>query len=240
MWSDVIDLRDFYESDLGETARLMIGRQIRQIWPDMRDRRVLGLGFATPYLPLLQNGAERAIAVMPAHQGVVHWPAGGKSLVCLAEESELPLADRSIDRVLMVHFLESTDHVHATLREVWRVLADGGKLLAVVPNRRGLWARWERTPFGQGRPYTTSQIKRLLRETMFSPETTSSALFVPPFSSRTLLRSSAAWERMGTRWFPTFAGALLVEAGKQIYGAGRVFESGAKAGRYIPLPNGFR
>jgi SAM-dependent methyltransferase len=191
-------------------------------------------------LPLLQSGAERVIAVMPASQGVLPWPPNAKSLVCLAEESELPLPDRSIDRVLMVHSLESTENVNASLREVWRVLKDGGKLLAITPNRRGIWARLERTPFGQGRPYTPSQIRRLLRDTMFSPEVTGTALFMPPFRSQMMVRSASAFEQLGNRWFPTFAGVLLVEAGKQIYGGSRVYEGAVRARRYVPVPDGFR
>jgi SAM-dependent methyltransferase len=239
MWSDVVDLRDFYESDLGQVARRMIGQQIRVMWPDMRGQSVMGLGFATPYLRSLQNDAERVVAVMPAGSGVLAWPPGERSLVCLAEEDELPLPDRSIDRVLLVHALESTEHVRSTLREIWRVLADGGKLLIVAPNRRGIWARLDRTPFGNGRPYTPSQLHRLLRDTMFTPVATNSALFIPPFQSRFVLRAAPFWENLGQRWFPTFAGVVLVEASKQIYGGSRV-EAKVKAQRYLPIPGGFR
>jgi SAM-dependent methyltransferase len=239
MWSDVIDLRDFYQGDLGQVARRMIRRQIRTLWPTLRGQRVLGLGFATPYLRLLQEDAQRVVAVMPASQGVLAPGVAEGSLVCLADESELPLPDRSIDRVLLVHALESTEHVHATLREIWRVLADGGKLLVVTPNRRGIWARLERTPFGQGRPYTPSQLHRLLRETMFTPEATATALFMPPFRSRMVLRSAPAWEQIGNRWFPTFAGVLLVEAGKQIYASSRVQERVPQR-RYVPVGQALR
>ena len=239
MWSDVVDLRDFYQTDLGQVAQRMIRQQIHAMWPDMRGLSAMGLGFATPYLRPLQVDAERVVAVMPAGSGVLAWPPGERSLVCLAEEDELPLPDRSIDRVLLVHALESTEHVRSTLREIWRVLADGGKLLIVAPNRRGIWARLDRTPFGTGRPYTPSQLHRLLRDTMFTPVTTGTALFVPPFQSRFVLRFAPFWENLGQRWFPTFAGVVLVEASKQIYGGSRV-EATVKARRYVPIPGGFR
>jgi SAM-dependent methyltransferase len=158
----------------------------------------------------------------------------------LADETELPLPDRSVDRALLVHALESTEQVRATLREVWRVLADGGRLLVVTPNRRGIWARLERTPFGQGRPYTPSQLNRLLRDNMFTPMATASALFMPPFRWRFVLRSAPAWEQLGNRWFPTFAGVLLVEAAKQIYVGSAVRERAEKGRAYVPVPNGFR
>jgi SAM-dependent methyltransferase len=238
MWSDVVDLRDFYQTDLGQVAQRMIRQQIHAMWPDMRGLSVMGLGFATPYLRPLQAEAERVVAVMPAGSGVLVWPPGERSLVCLAEEDELPLPDRSIDRVLLVHALESTEHVRSTLREIWRVLADGGKLLIVAPNRRGIWARLDRTPFGTGRPYTPSQLQRLLRDTMFTPGTSGTALFVPPFQSRFVLRSAPFWENLGQRWFPTFAGVVLIEASKQIYGGSHI-EAKVRARRYVPVPGGF-
>ena len=50
--------------------------------------------------------------------------------------------------------------------EIWRVLSGNGRLLVIAPNRRGIWARFEHTPFGHGRPYTSSQLYRLLRDTL--------------------------------------------------------------------------
>ena len=80
MWSDVVDLRDFYGSSLGQVAQRLIRRQLRRIWPDLAGMRVLGLGFATPFLRIFLAEAERVIAVMPASQGVLPWPAEGPGL----------------------------------------------------------------------------------------------------------------------------------------------------------------
>jgi SAM-dependent methyltransferase len=219
MFPDVVDLRDFYGSSLGQVARRMIRQRARLIWPDLRGLSLLGLGYATPYLMPFADEAERVIAVMPATQGVLHWPRDATSLVTLADEAELPLADFSIDRVMLVHAVECTEQLRPMLREVWRVLAGSGRLLVVVPNRRGIWARVDRTPFGQGHPFTQSQLSRLLRDSLFTPVQTASALFVPPTRSRMLLASARAWEQLGRRWFQTFSGAIMIEAEKQIYAA---------------------
>src|ERR1700730_3343236 len=105
---------------------------------------------------------------MPPPQGVLPWPLDAANAVALAAEGELPLQDSSLDRVLLVHSLEYSEQVRALLKEVWRVLAGGGRLMVVVPNRRGIWARMDSTPFGHGRPYSRSQIMQLLRETWFT------------------------------------------------------------------------
>jgi SAM-dependent methyltransferase len=216
---DVIDLRDFYESGLGHMARRLVLRRIRHLWPDVRGEAVLGLGYATPYLQPFREEASRVIAVMPAAQGVLHWPAGEAGLVALAEESELPLPDLSVDRIILAHGLEFSEQVRPLLREIWRLLSDRGRLLIVAPNRRGIWARFEHTPFGQGLPYTAHQLSRLLRENMFMPIRAEGALHIPPVRSRMFLTTGPAWERLGDPWLKTVAGVVLVEAAKQIYAA---------------------
>src|SRR6476660_353484 len=215
MAADVVDLRDFYRSALGQVARRMIRRAVQRVWPDLHGMRLLGLGYATPFLSALSGETERTIAVMPASLGVLGWPPEGPNVVALADEGELPFADYSIDRVLLVHALETTEEAGPMLKEIWRVLAGGGRVLVIAPNRRGIWARLDRTPFGSGRPYTMSQLSRLLRDEQFTPVGTGTALFIPPARKRMILRSAAAWERIGKRWFPTFAGVVLVEATKQ-------------------------
>ncbi len=219
MWHDVVDLHAFYRSRLGLVARRMIRRRVRAIWPDVRGRSVLGIGYATPYLRPFRNEAERVIAVMPAAQGVVHWPPGEPGLVALADEAELPFPDGSIDHALLVHAIECSEQLRPMLRDVWRVLAGGGRLIVVAPNRRGIWARLERTPFGHGHPFTPPQLSRLLRESMFSPLQSVSALYMPPGAWRAMLRFAGAWEGIGDRWGLPFAGVVLVEASKQVYAA---------------------
>jgi SAM-dependent methyltransferase len=219
MTIDVVDLRNFYGQRLGIVARRFVGRGIRNQWPDARGQCVLGIGYATPYLGLFREEAERCLAFMPAAQGVVKWPTARPALSALVEEFDLPLADGAVDRVLLVHALEMSQDAEAMLREAWRVLSAGGRLLAVIPNRRGIWARTDTTPFGHGRPYSRSQITALLRETWFTPTGWSEALYVPPVERGWFLRSAFAWERTGATLSAPFAGVHLVEATKQVYRA---------------------
>src|SRR5688572_3632558 len=216
---DVVDLRAFYSQRLGTVARHFVGRGIRQHWNETQGLRLLGIGYAGPYFGLFREEAERCLAFMPAAQGVVKWPTVRPTLSALVDELELPLPDASVDRVLLVHALEMSQNPTALLREVWRVLASGGQLLAVVPNRRGLWARMDTTPFGHGRPYSRSRITHLLRETWFTPVGWSEALYVPPIGRGWFLRSAVAWERAGSTISAPFAGVHIVEAAKQVYRA---------------------
>ena len=216
---DVVDLRNFYAQPLGIVARRFIGRGIRAHWRDVHNLRVVGIGYPTPYLGLFREEAERCLAFMPAAQGVVKWPSAMPTLAALVEETELPLVDAAVDRVLIVHGVEMADDVFALLREAWRVLAAGGRLLAVVPNRRGVWASMDTTPFGHGRPYSRSQIVHLLREAWFTPTGWGEALYVPPIARSWFLRTAGAWERTGGTLSAPFAGVHIVEATKQVYRA---------------------
>jgi len=238
MPSDVVDLRDFYRSGLGQVARRMIRRAIQRVWPDLHAMRLLGIGYSTPFLTALSGDTERTVALMPASLGVLRWPPEGRNLAALAEEGELPFADYSIDRVLLVHALETSEEIGPMLKEIWRVLAGGGRLLIVVPNRRGIWARLDRTPFGSGRPYTMSQLSQLLRDELFTPVGSDAALFIPPARGRMVMRSAPAWERIGKRWFPTFAGVLLVEATKQIYAKPAAIRAPRRRLVYTPAAHG--
>src|SRR5581483_4011460 len=206
MSMDVVDLRNFYAQRLGSVARRFIGRGIRGRWPDMRAFRLLGIGYATPYLGLFREEAERCLAFMPGTQGVVRWPSERPALAALVDESDLPLPDAAVDRVMLVHALEMSQDAAQLLREVWRVLSPGGRLLAVLPNRRGLWARMDTTPFGHGRPYSRAQITHLLRETWFTPTGWDEVLYVPPIERNWFLRSAPAWERAGATISAPFAG----------------------------------
>ncbi len=234
MWNDAVALNAFYASVLGTMTRRVIARRIREIWPDVRGMTMLGVGYATPFLGPFRAEAARVIALMPAPQGVVHWPPDSPNLTALAEESRLPLPDCSIDRLLLVHALECAENTRPMMRELWRVLADGGRMMVVVPNRRGLWAQFEHTPFGRGRPYSPGQLAQTLKDTLFRPYRTTAALFIPPVRSRLLLSAAPALENIGQRSFPGFAGVIVAEAIKEIY-AGSFTFSTAESKAYAPV-----
>src|SRR5919107_2301694 len=231
---DITDLRGFYASPLGAVTRRFVGRAVDKLWGPLTGLRVLGLGYATPYLGAVRTEAERTLAFMPASQGVVNWPRSGLSASALVDPLMMPLPDASIDRVLLVHALETVESPSELLHEIWRILTPGGRIILVAPNRRGLWARMDTTPFGYGQPYSRSQLKSLMRQTWFSPEGWAETLYVPPLRSRFLLRTAQAWERMGAGFSLPFAGLHIVEATKQLYRPVAA-RAARRAARFAPL-----
>jgi SAM-dependent methyltransferase len=209
---DVIDLQAFYASPVGQVARRILSARLRSIWPDLRGFALAGIGYANAYLAMFRDEAERVIALMPATQGVTIWPRNGPSASTLVDPFLLPLGDGSLDRIIIVHALEVCGNPRDLLAEVWQVLKPGGRIVVIAPNRRGLWARLDTTPFGQGQPFSRAQLTALLREASFTPELCTEALFVPPLERALILRSAVAFERTGHALSLPFAGIHVIVA----------------------------
>jgi SAM-dependent methyltransferase len=214
MRRDVLELRRFYASPLGQAARAMVTRKVLEAWGDAHGLDVLALGYATPFVGHLIGPARRVVAAMPAQQGVEIWP-GGANGATLAAEDALPFPNALFDRILLVHAIEESPDATAMLREVWRVLAPSGRVVVAVAARNGLWADAEKTPFGHGRPYSRSQLAELLRDAELEPSGWTRALYVPPVGW--LADWAEGFEQVGSRLWPGFAGLVLMEAVKRTF-----------------------
>ena len=214
MHVDVTDLRDFYYTTaLGRAAQKGMRDQLVMLWPPRPGLIVAGFGFAAPLLRPYLAQSRRVTALMPGQQGVMQWPPELANHSVLVEETRWPLASDSVDRLVVMHGLENSERPAAVLEEAARVLMSGGRALFIVPNRSGMWARREGTPFAFGRPYSLSQIVAQLSAHGFTPTEHSAALFFPPRETRFWLRAAMTMERVGRRLSRTHAGGvLMVEA----------------------------
>lgn len=218
MHHDVLDLRNFYyRTQLGRVAQRAIREKLAELWPDVKAQTVVGFGFAVPLLRPFLGEARRVIGLMPGQQGVMPWPAGVENVSVLCEEVSWPIGTGMVDRLVVMHGLETSEHPAELLDECWRVLGPGGRAVFVVPNRAGLWSRRDKTPFGFGRPYTMGQLDAQIRRHNFTPERQRSALYVPPSEARFWLRTAHLWERAGQKVNSALAGGvLLMEVSKQV------------------------
>jgi len=219
MTPDVTRLINFYKSPLGRIVRSLLGEQIKSFVGDVADKRVLGLGFATPYMRFTLADAERVLAFMPGRQGALAWPREGPSRTILCDPLEMPLTDSAVDVVIAVHAFEHVSDSEELMREIWRVCAPNAELIVVVPRRRGLWAQRDNTPFGDGHPFSRSQLDQLLRTHSFLPEVWRDALYLPPSQWPPLLKSARLFERGGRLFGSALAGATCVRAKKQLFPA---------------------
>lgn len=234
MAEDIKRLIAFYRSPLGRISRALVREQVIELAGSLKGMRVLGLGFATPYLRFALEPAERVLALMPARQGASSWPREGPSQTVLCDPLEMPLTDAAVDLIIAVHALEHIADSEELMRELWRVAAPNALLVMVVPRRSGLWAQTDTTPFGSGHPYSRNQLEKLLREHSFSPEVWRDALFLPPSQNSMVLRSIRFFERAGRLFGPMLAGVTIVRARKEAFPA---IPRRKRTERYVRLPD---
>ncbi|MBI1300342.1 MAG: methyltransferase domain-containing protein [Alphaproteobacteria bacterium] len=212
------DYQKFYDSEIGGIVRRTLCGHIEDLWPDVHGLRVMGCGYTIPYLDVISKNTERTFNMMPTRQGAENWVLNEKNLTLLCDDRHMPIENSSVDRILLIHYLENADNIKKTLKEVWRILKPNGRIMVIVPNRMGAWTHADWSPFGQGRPFTTMQICESLRDNMFIQECHKMALFVPPIpDSPVMMRSANLIEKMGGRIIPFVAGVHILEASKQIY-----------------------
>ncbi len=240
MFETVYDFKSFYNTRLGRMTRRILQNRIREIWPNIKGLSLMGVGYAVPYLRVFDDEASNIFAIMTASKGAHHWPHDGLNTVAMAHSAALPIETNSLDRVLMMHDLEFCEYPHAALAEIWRTLKSNGRLMVVVPNRTGLWARGDHSPFGQGAPYSLSQLSHNLRQNKFVIERSEEALFMPPISNTLILRGAGLFEQWGRKIMPFGAGVHIIEASKQLYAPVDKGRGSAVAvsgqGRLMPKP----
>lgn len=214
MQPSVRDLSRFYNSRLGQMAKLCIDRRLSSLWPDLSGLDILTLGYGAAYANAWQTTARRLVCAMPSRQGVEQWPQIGPVQSILVDPQELPFVENSFDRILVIHFLEETADPLQSMIQITRALSPGGRVTVIVPHRVGLWSSNSGTPFGHGRSFSYHQVQNLLDQVGLKCTARTQALFAPPHSWFAKPTSARAWERTGEVFWPFFGGVLLVEAQK--------------------------
>ena len=187
MHLDVVDLRSFYyRTRLGRAAQRSIRDQVLDLWPEAKGQTIAGFGFVVPLLRPFLADARRTIALMPAQQGVMAWPPGMENVSVLCEECAWPLETGHVDRLIVMHGLETSE------------------------NPTGLWSRRDATPFGVGSPYSMTQLESQMKKHLFVPERHRAALFHPPSQKRFWLKTAPFLERYGRSISARIVGGVLI------------------------------
>ena len=214
MRANAQQLGRFYASPVGLAAARSIETGLSRVWRTHPNERLVGIGYALPWLDTMGAAAERTIALMPSEQGARRWPSSGPARVAMVDEEELPLAEASVDRILAVHLLEHSEQPIETLRELHRVLAANGRLVVVAPHRRGVWARFEATPFGTGRPWSRAQLENAMVDSGFCVSDVNDALLFPPIKHRWFGPARRPSDWIGRKMFSAFSGAIIAVGAK--------------------------
>lgn len=236
MWIDAEKLANFYHTPLGQGAQKYILKALSKLWPNTRHDVVVGYGYGAPFLDLFRGEADRVMALMPAPQGAIVWPRGRKNATVLVEETLWPLEDNSVDKLLIAHALEFSDHGEELLQEAWRVLKPEGEILVLAPNRRGIWSHFTKSPFGYGTPYTGNQLFGILESAGFFPDKPHYCLYMLPARRRLIRQFAATFERIGFRLWRKFGGVVMCRARKRIVGLKAPQANAWRVKIFNPLP----
>lgn len=216
---DVVDLREFYATPLGRAVTGSLKESLDRLEALPVEGITLGYGYPLPVFAQQTTESSQTAILMPARQGALKWPVNGPSQTALVEDGEIPVTNASVDCVVLLHALETAGDPSALLEEVWRVLAPEGRLIIVATNRRGFWSRFEHTPFGNGQPFSSRQLRNLLRKAKLTPLKWDESLNFPPIRSKWLMRIQKPLDRLGRRLWPLFCGVHVIVATKRLYQA---------------------
>ena len=230
MRPDVDRYKSFYKSQLGLAVARLIGRQVinqlNSSSPSIKGKQTALLGYGVPYADQLIDKHMDVHLLMPGNQGAHGWQASIETRpdprpgcrVAMVDEDHLPLADCSLDTLILVHALEHVSRPNRFLRELWRVLKPGGFITLIVPNRRSSWAAFETTPFAYGRPWSRRQLHRFLQDHLFTPREAKTALMLPPLLVPALAGLMEPIERPFRAIDARFGGVLIITAEKEMMG----------------------
>ncbi len=208
MFVSILHFDRFYKTREGRTVRLVLQRVMRQHFK--KTKETLGVGYVSPYM-------NQILSLLPSSIGIPEEIRGDLRNIVHTDTLALPLESNSLESVFMIHGLEYCQFPLESLQEIWRVLKSEGQLILIVPNRRGLWAHTEWSPFGHGQPFSSSQIRKLLSETHFICDELTSSLFTPPLRWRVMFKLSPFFEKYCRFIVPMMGGVNVVIARKQTY-----------------------
>lgn len=213
---NIKDIKSFYSTPLGELVHLYV-QDVINSFLNVEQNTILTLGFPIPYLKEKWFKTNQFLIFMPASLGGMTWPTPEKSRTAVVNELSLPLPNQSVDLLLVIHSLEFTSNPKAFMKEVDRILKIDGKVLLIVPNKRGVWGHLENTPFGYGQSFSMQQMTRLLSDQNFKTVKQERFLYFPPSQSLYTQSFFAPMEMIGSYLAPNLSGLNAILAEKRAY-----------------------
>lgn len=222
MNQSIIDLQQWFQSAAGQYLAAWEQAQFDVAVADVFGYHALQLGL--PGLATLR--ANR----MPKHwlaQDSLPTPAPAQAqLIC--DFMALPLAEASIDLVVMPHTLEFSGDPHQTLRDVERVLVPEGRVVLCGFNPVSLWGwrqrrarAWRKLGAGDlflpdsGEFIGYWRLRDWLRLLGFEVELSRFGAYRPGFTSAKWLERMAWMDTLGQRWWPILGSVYFVVAIKR-------------------------
>jgi len=200
-------------SPLGEALLSQESRVVEEALDGIFGEQCLQLGLWGDDKTFLRYARTQRTAIIDAA------PVGGGPSA-IGDLHRLPIANDSIDCVLLPHTLDFSDRPHAILREVHRVLRSDGYLIVLGFKTGGLWGLRRLVP-GAGIPPGAEHMisDRRLRDWLKLLDLRIHGMqryfFRWPLPGNRGA-SSPNWERRGQRLWPELAACYMLTAQKRV------------------------
>ena len=179
---------------------------------DAKDQLAVGYPFS-----LYPSDQPLPPVFMLAETGVIVWTKDEDVITACIDSDSFPCGTDVFEQVFVSHALEFVANKVGFLSEIWRCLKGEGELVVVVPHRRSLWARADKTPFGQGTPFSRRQLKLILEQAGFDQIQIKHSLYMPPFGKRLPLAMRRRFHVIGRIGWAMFGGVLIAVAKKRLF-----------------------
>ncbi len=156
--SEFEELRRESESWWYRSRRSLLREAVVQAVHGKREARVLDLG-CSAQLEFDESPLYRACNVHVSLKALAFRQIEGDANLVCSRPEELALASNSFDAIVAGDMLQSSTDDMAALREMRRVLKDGGLLCLTVPAYSFLWGEDDEAR-GHQRRYTVSELRR--------------------------------------------------------------------------------
>jgi len=211
----------FYNGDLGQYIHPKIEMVLSRHLPSMGEGTniaCVGSAGLFPYQSLFDNSCRLALQMTDDRSASMDDVLQKSDNFIAIDPGYWPYRAEEVDCVILMHDIEFMNDPEVYLREAWRVLKGEGQLIIVFPNRQGAWARSDNNPFGQGYPFTISQMRKILSKVHFMVDKIEGSLYHPPYKPKTKMAHMvfSCLEYIG-RVIPFKPGVVTVSASKHIY-----------------------
>ena len=217
---DVADTDSYYRTPEGGLVAEILAADLSHQYRSARIRTLsdaedqLAVGYPFPLYPSNQSLPP---VFMLVETGILAWTKDeGVNTACV-DSGSFPCATDVFEQIFVSHALEYVADKAGFLSEIWRCLKGEGELVMIVPHRRSLWALSDKTPFGQGTPFSRRQLKLILEQAGFEQIQIKHSLYMPPFGTRLPVAMRSRFHLIGRIGWAMFGGVLIAVAKKRLY-----------------------
>lgn len=206
---DLKFIDNFYQSDLGRYVSSVITDKISSMRSD--ETAVCSVG-AYPFMP---DGDH---VFFQTYSDPSFIPEKVQGSMIQTSRHQWPYRAESVDMVVMAHDFEFAEERLFYMREAWRVLKGEGRLIIVLPNRKGRWIQSDQTPFGYGHMCHLGSIFDMCQRAHFKVDQIYPTLFFPPTEPQTRMGqiTRRCVDRVG-EYCGLTPGVRVLELSKHIY-----------------------